>query len=47
MTKICKSNKKDIEKTKDRPTTTGRGCAGTNDTGGTRKPDNPLKGIQN
>ena len=42
------SNKKiDIENSKDRRNGTGRGCAETTNPGGTRKPDNPLKGIQN
>ena len=41
------ATKKDIENSKDRRTGTGIGCAGTNNPRGTRKPDNPLKGIRN
>ena len=41
------SNKKiDIENSKYRRNGTGRGCAETTKPGGTRKPDNPLKGIR-
>ena len=46
-TQIYQSNKKYIENSKDRRTGNGRGCAGTTNPGGTRKPDNPLKGIRN
>ena len=45
--RYIKTKKNDIENSKDRRTGTGRGCSGTTNTGGTRKPDNPLKGIQN
>ena len=39
--------KKYIDNSKERKTGTGRGCAGTTNPGGTRKPDNLLKGIWN
>ena len=45
--RYVKAIKKDIENSKDWRTGTGRGCAGTTNPGRTRKPDNPLKGIQN
>ena len=43
----AKATKRDTENSKYRQTGTGKGCAGTNNTRGTRKPDNPLKGIRN
>ena len=46
-TKVFKTNKKDIEYLKKRQTGTGRGWAGTTNSGVTRKPDNTLKGIRN
>ena len=36
-----------MENRKDQRTGTGRGCAGTTNTGGIQKPDNTLKGIRN
>ena len=45
--KYGKSTKKAMENSKDRQTGTRRMCAGTNNPGGTRKPDNPFKGIRN
>ena len=45
--RYVKATKKDIEISKDRQNGTRRGCAGTNNPGGTRKPDNPFKGIWN
>ena len=45
--RYVKVTKKDIENSKDRQTGTRRGCAGIINPGGTRKPDNPLKGIWN
>ena len=42
-----KATTKYIENSKDRQTGTRRGCAGTINPKGTRKPDNPLKGIRN
>ena len=42
-----KATKKDIEKSKYRRTGTRRGCAGTTNPKGNRKPDNPFKGIRN
>ena len=45
--RYVKATKKDIENSKYRRTGTGRGCAGTTNTGRTRKLDNPLKGIRN
>ena len=36
-----------MEKLKHRQNITGIGCSGTTNPGATRKPDNPLKGIQN
>ena len=46
--RYIKATKKDIEKSKDQKNGTGRGCAGTTNTGGTLKPDKPLRepGIQ-
>ena len=44
--RYVKATKKYIEISKDRRTGTGRGCAGNNNPGVTRKPDNPLKGIR-
>ena len=38
--------KRDIENSEDRQTGTGRGCDVTTNPGGTRKLDNPLKGIR-
>ena len=46
-TKIFKSNNKYIENSKDWQTETGKGCIGTTNPRGTRKPDNPLKVIRN
>ena len=45
--RYAKATKKYIENSKDRQTGTGRGFAGTTNLGGTRKPNNPLKGIRN
>ena len=45
--RYVKATKKDIYNSKDWQTGTGRGCAGTTNTGGTQKPDNPPKGIRN
>ena len=45
--RYVKSTKKDIKKLKDGLTGNGRGCAGTNNPGGTRKPNNTLKRIWN
>ena len=45
--RYAKATNKDIENPKYRQTGTGRGCAGTNNPGGTQKPDNPLKAIRN
>ena len=42
-----KATKKYIENSKYHQTGTRRGCAGTTNPKGTRKPDNPLKGIRN
>ena len=46
-TRFLEPTKKFIESSKDRRTETGQGCDGTRNTGITRIPDNPLKGIQN
>ena len=46
-TKVFKTNKNDMENSKDRITVTGRGCAGTTNLSVTRKLDNPLKEIRN
>ena len=43
----AKSTTKDTENLKKRRTGAGRGCDGTTNPGGTRKLDNPLKGIRN
>ena len=45
--RYVKATKKYIENSKDRKTGTGRGCSGTTNPGGTRKLDNPFKGIRN
>ena len=45
--RYVKATKKYIENSKDQRTGTGRGCAGTTNPWGTRKPDNPLEGIRN
>ena len=45
--RYTKETKKDIENSKYQGTGTGRGCAGYTNPGGTRKPDNSLKGIWN
>ena len=42
-----KATKKDIKYSKCRKTGTVRECDGTTNPGGTRKPNNPLKGICN
>ena len=44
--RYIKATKKYIEKSKYRQTGNRIGCAGTTNPGGTRKPDNPLKGIR-
>ena len=41
-----KATQKDIENSKDRQTGTGRRCAVSTNTGGTRKMDNLFKGIR-
>ena len=45
--RYVKATKKDMENSKNQRDGTWRRCTGTINTGGTRKPDNPLKGIQN
>ena len=45
-TKIFETNKKYMENSKDWKTGTVWGCAGTKKFEGTRKHDNPLKGIR-
>ena len=45
--RCVKATKRYIEKSKDRKNGTVRGCAGTANPRGTRKPENPLKGIRN
>ena len=45
-TRYVKETEKDIENSKDRRTGTRRGCDGTTNPRGTRKPDNLLKGIR-
>ena len=44
--RYIKATTKYIENSKDRQNGTGKGCDGTTNTGGTRKPDNLPKGIQ-
>ena len=45
--RYAKATKKDTENPKERRTGTGRGCDGTINLGGTRKPDNTHNGIRN
>ena len=45
--RYVKETKKDTENSKGWQNRTGRGCAGTNNTGVTRTPNNTLKGIRN
>ena len=46
-TQIYQRKNNNIDNSKDRRTVTARGCDGTNNPGGTRKPKNPLKGTRN
>ena len=45
--RYVKATKRYIEHSKDRENRTGKGCAGTTNTGETRKLDNSPKGIRN